>query len=125
MAKDDYQVIVFKVLAYLYTVVKGNQVFDQLKYDKAIGKKAINEEYLLRVYKMMAEEGLISGVKFTTAWGADLIPLFDEKELVITVHGIRYLEENDGIKSVGSFLKDNADTIATMLLEFGLQHLMQ
>ena len=52
MAKDDYDVIVFKILTYLYALLKGKEIFDQAKYDKAISKKDINEEYLLRVYKI-------------------------------------------------------------------------
>ena len=82
MAKDDYDVLVFKILAYFYTIMRGKQVFDQKKYDKAISKKDINEEYLFRVYKMMAEEGFIENVKFTPAWGNDLIPLNDPSKMV-------------------------------------------
>ena len=124
MAKDDYQVIVFKVLAYLYTVMKGKQIFYQKKYDKAIGKKDINEEYLIRVYKMMADEGLIDGAYFIRAWGNDFIQMFEEKDLSVTAKGIRYLEENDKMKDVGNFLKERTDTIATMLIEFGMSHLL-
>ena len=49
MAKDDYYVVAFKILSYLYAVLKSKEVFTQQKYDKAIGKKNIDEEYLNRI----------------------------------------------------------------------------
>lgn len=120
MARDDYNVIVFKILVYLYAVMKNNRIFNQVEFDKAIGRKAINEEYLLRVYKMMEDEGLIKNALFSRAWGNDLIPLFEEKELSITAQGIRYLEDNDKMKEVGQFLKGNVDTIIKLAIEIGL-----
>ncbi|MBR1450547.1 MAG: hypothetical protein IJ591_02410 [Lachnospiraceae bacterium] len=31
-AKDDYNVIVFKILTYLYALLKGKEIFDQANY---------------------------------------------------------------------------------------------
>ena len=120
MSKDDYHVIVFKVLVYLYAVLKNNRIFNQLEYDKAISKKDINEEYLWRVYAMMSDEGFIKNANFTKAWGNDLIPLFEEKDLAITASGIRYIEDNDKMKEVGKLLKSKLDTIIKLALEIGL-----
>ncbi len=124
MAKDDYDVIVFKILTYLYALLKGKEIFDQAKYDKAISKKDINEEYLLRVYKMMSDEGLIEELAFKRAWGQDLIALFDESDMIITAKGIHYLEENDKMKKVGQYLLDKADTIANLVISTGLASAM-
>lgn len=120
MARDDYNVIVFKILVYLYAVMKNNRIFDQKEFDKAIGRKDINEEYLLRVYKLMEDEGLIKNALFAEVWGNDLIALFEEKDLIITAQGIRYLEDNDKMKEVGQFLKQKVDTIIKLALEIGL-----
>ena len=125
MAKDDYDVIVFKILVYLYAVTKGKEIFIQQKYDKAIDRKNINEEYLLRVYQMMSDEGLIKNAKFTSAWGGDLIPLFAESDLMITAKGIHYLEENDKMKKVAGYLAEKADTIVNLLITAGLEYLLQ
>ncbi|SFI35661.1 YjcQ protein [Pseudobutyrivibrio sp. OR37] len=120
MARDDYNVIVFKILVYLYAVMKNNRIFNQKEFDKAIGRKDINEEYLLRVYKLMEDEGLIKNALFAEVWGNDLIALFEEKDLIITAQGIRYLEDNDKMKEVGQFLKQKVDTIIKLALEIGL-----
>ena len=125
MAKDDYYVIVFKILVYLYAVFRGKEVFRQECYDKAIGKKNINEEYLLRIYKMMSDEGYIEKLSFTRAWGSDLIPLFDESELKITQKGIDHIETNDKMKTAGRYLAEKADTISNLAIAAGLSHLVQ
>ena len=125
MVKDDYFVIAFKVLAYLYAVLKSKEVFSQKKYDKAIGKKEINEEYLNRIYKMMSDDGLIEGAVFQKAWGNVYIPLFEENELQITSKGIQFLEENDSMKRAGRFLQDKADVICNVLISAGLEYLIR
>ena len=125
MAKDDYYVIVFKILVYLYAVFRGKEVFRQERYDKAIGKKNINEEYLLRIYKMMSDEGYIEKLSFTRAWGSDLIPLFDEGELKIMQKGIDHIETNDKMKTAGRYLAEKADTISNLAIAAGLSHLVQ
>lgn len=125
MAKDDYFVISFKILAYLYAVLKGKEIFSKQKYDKAIGKKELNEEYLNRIYKMMSDDGLIEEVVFTKAWGNVYIPLFEENELQITSKGIQFLEENDSMKKAGKFLQDKADVICNVLIAAGLEYLIK
>ena len=125
MAKDDYHVIVFKILVYLYAVFKGKVIFEPDSYDKAINKKDINEEYLLRVYKMMSDEGYIEKLTFKKVWGGDYIPLFEEYDMRITQKGIQYLEDNDKMKAVGRFLQDKSDTIIKLLIEIGLKQILQ
>ena len=123
MAKDDYDVIVFKILTYLYAVTKGKIAFMQAEYNHAIGRKNINEDYLFRIYKMMSDEGLIEELTFTKPWGSTLIPLFDESDITITAKGIHYLEENDKMRVVGNYLKEKADTIINLAITIGLEHL--
>ena len=124
MAKDDYDVIVFKILTYLYAVLKGKEVFTKEKYDIAIGKKNINEQYLHRIYKLMSDEGLVEELAFTRAWGSVVIPLFDESDMMITAKGIHFLEENDKMKAAGRFLSDKADVIIALIEKAGLGFLI-
>lgn len=120
MAKDDYDVIVFKILTYLYAVLKGKEVFTKDKYYLAIGKKNIDEQYLHRIYKLMSDEGLVDELAFTRAWGSVVIPLFSESDMMITAKGIHYLEENDKMKAAGRFLSDKADIIISLIEKAGL-----
>lgn len=125
MAKDDYYVIVFKILVYLYAVFRGKEAFRQERYDKAIGKKNIDEEYLLRIYKTMSDEGYIEKLSFSRAWGSDLIPLFDESELRITQKGIDHIETNDKMKAAGRYLAEKVDTITNLAISAGLSHIVK
>ena len=57
MAKDDYDVVVFRILVYLYAIFKGKQIFDQHIFLKVISK--VEEDYLYRVLEMMRSKSLI------------------------------------------------------------------
>lgn len=61
MAKDDYHVIVYKVLLYLYAVLKRKIVFDKISFDVVLSKMNVSEEYLTDVIRMLQDEGLIRG----------------------------------------------------------------
>lgn len=61
MVKDDYDVVVFRILV-LYAIFKGKQIFDRHIFLNVISK--VEEDYLYRVLEMMQSEGLIEGVQF-------------------------------------------------------------
>lgn len=115
MAKDDYDVIVFKVLVYLYAVLKKKIVFDELTFSKAIKLENINDQYFNSILEMMSKEGLIDNVFFTKAWGNDLILLSDLKDMQITSEGIHYLKENDRMAKIKNFLIDNVELITSLI----------
>lgn len=115
MAKDDYHVLVYKILTYVYACTKRKIAFRQEVYDKTIGKGKVNEEYLTEVYHMLAKEGLVTGVSVTEAWGRDLILLSEESDMRITEEGIRYLQENDIMQKVKQLLLDKVDIFAGLI----------
>lgn len=115
MAKDDYQVLAYKILMYAYACSKRRIFFEQKVYDKTIGKDKINEEYLTDVYQMLSNEGLITGVRTISAWGNDKIMLSNEADIRITAEGIRYLEENSTMQKVKQLLIDKFDLIAGLI----------
>ena len=59
MAKDDYNVIVYKVLLYLYACKQRKIVFDTNVFLATVGADSINMEYFVDVLRMMQEDGLI------------------------------------------------------------------
>ena len=115
MAKDDYYVVVYKILLYLYACLKRTILFDQDTYDTAIGKESINPEYLSDIYVMMQNEGLIEGVKYKTAWGGNKIFLSSERDISITPSGIEYLSENSTMAKVKDFLLKKVGIIADLI----------
>ena len=107
IAKDDYDVVVFKLLVYFYACLKRVTVFKQAEFDLITKKAGVDERYLLDILRMMQDEGLA----FTKAWGEELILLGNVSDAKITAEGIHYLQDNGRMKKVLAFLIDKADTI--------------
>lgn len=107
MAKDDYHVIVYQILAYLYQCVKnGNDVDVRLlQYDSPlIGAK--NAKYWSYIIANMYDYDLITGVQFAELDGAHGKVPIDVGECQITPIGIEYLCDNSFMEKAKKFLKD-------------------
>jgi len=115
MAKDDYNVIVYKVLLYLYAIFKRKIPFDETEFKKSILKSGISEDYLIEVLKLMQDEELIKGLKFISAWGCELLLINEIRNAKITAKGIEYLTENSRMQKVKEFLIENVDIFASLI----------
>lgn len=113
MAKDDYNVIVFKILTYLYAVLKRKTVFDINEFRLAIGN--VDENYFYDLLEMMQNEGFISGLIFVHAWGIESIICNDLTDMRITFKGMQFLTENSKMQEVKNFLLKNVDTISSLI----------
>lgn len=105
MAKDDYFVIVYQILAYLYQRLKKGLPVDtrMLKADSPLLK--INEKYWAYIIYHMQESGFIEDVPFSNLDDVFPIPL-DLSEIKITPKGIEYLCDNSFMEKAKAFLKD-------------------
>lgn len=113
MAKDDYNVIVFKILTYLYAVLKRKTVFDINEFKTAIG--SIDENYFNDLLEIMQKEGFIDGLIFAHAWGIESIICNDLSDMRITFKGMQFLTENSKMQEVKNFLLKNVDTISSLI----------
>ena len=108
MAKDDYYVIVYKILAYLYLRLKRGQPVEKemLLPDGRLFN--INENYWTYIIQNMLDQGFIRGISQARAGGGYYI-----KEQLgdceITPKGIDYLCDNNLMEKAKSFLKDIKD----------------
>ena len=103
MAKDDYYVIVYQVLAYLYQCLKKGTPVDveMLKPKKLYD---INEKYWLYIMEHMQAEGLVEGVEIRQYIGSE--KHVDFADVQITPAGIGYLLDNNLLAKAKKFLKD-------------------
>ena len=115
MAKDDYDVIVFKILLYFYGCLKRNIKFDKAVFEKTIGLKDISEDYFNQILKMMKDENLIEDIFFTKAWGNVYIPISDLSDITITADGIHYLKENSAMQKAKEYIKEGVDLAAKLI----------
>lgn len=114
MAKDDYFVVAYKILVYLYAVLKREIVFDNETFKRTVKKDVVNEDYFNDILYLMTEQGLISGLDFINVWGGNHVLVSDLSGARITVAGISYLQDNDKMKRVGEILKESADIIVSL-----------
>jgi len=108
MAKDDYHVIVYKILAYLYSCLKKgeNPEKEYLLCDGALFN--INHTYWLYIIENLANEGYIEGLSNIRVGNGyylnDQLPYCR-----ITPRGIDYLCDNSFISKAKEFLKSVKD----------------
>ena len=115
MAKDDYDVLVYKILLYYYAVLKRKVIFDNAAFDELISKAEISIEYLYDIIRMMQDEELIEGAVLKIAWGQDSLLANNLSDIRITAAGIRYLKDNSKMKEVGKLLSGVPGLVASLI----------
>lgn len=105
MSRDDYHVIVYQILSYLYTQLKAGAPIDGKMLEHDSKYLDINERYWTYVIENLILQGLITGPKITKAWGEEKIVSCLE-DAQITPAGIEYLCENSFLSKAKQFLKD-------------------
>lgn len=107
MAKDDYYVIVYKILAYLYVQLKNGNPIDEdmLKHDGILFQ--VNYSYWCYILTNMTEQGYIRGLQFGGMGKYKVVKYISDCE--ITPLGIDYLCENNLMEKANQFLKDIKD----------------
>lgn len=106
MAKDDYFVIVYQILSYLYQRLKKGEPVDpaMLGHDSPLFK--INKRYWAYIIYHMAEMGFVEGVDFVNLDGLDVPFAVGLNKCRITPAGIEYLCDNSLMEKAKNFLKD-------------------
>lgn len=105
MAKDDYFVIVYKILDYLYFCLKSGKTpeAEMLMFDGGLFQ--IHREYWVYIFDNLVKDGYISGIHNVRVGNGYYI----SRQIpccMITPKGIEYLMENSMMKKVVETLKD-------------------
>lgn len=112
MAKDDYHVIMCKILIYLYKRLKRKSKVLPEEYLIPLTKDfPIHEEYFFYVLEKMQQHGYIEQIVFVRAWGGDIIDA-DIEKVRITPEGIDYLRENNTMRELINKLPEAASIIS-------------
>lgn len=112
MAKDDFHVIVYQILSYLYQCLKSGMDIDtkMLSADSpyfTVHGKPLSDRYWCYILWQMQSMGLIDGIMFSGR--INNLPF--ERPLrwnncMITPAGIEYLTDNSFIQKAKDFLQD-------------------
>lgn len=114
MARDDYDVIKYRILVYLYACLKRKISFDKTVFLYHVCSGSKSKEYFIDIFRMIQSEGYMEGLAFTHIWGNDYILANDIESAKITPAGIRYLKENDLMKQIGEMFRKENETIASL-----------
>lgn len=103
MAKDDYFVIVYKILSYLYVKLKSGEDVNpnMITHDNQLLQ--INRKYWDYIMRNLIEDRYIT-CETEKVRGKELI--YDLKTAEITPEGIAYVCNNSLIEKAKEFLKD-------------------
>ena len=104
MAKDDYDVLVFKVLTYLYRKLR-DRYNDDLYLYPLTNDFPVQEDYFLSIFEDLEEKGYIKNLVLTKAWGGDIVG-YDLYKLQITGDGIAYLRDNSRMRKLINLIKE-------------------
>lgn len=108
MTKNDYYVIVYKILAYLYVRLKEGKRTEpeMIIYNGKLF--AINEAYWKYIIVHLYEGRYIENITVTKSWGGDA-DIQNLEYMQITPLGIEFLCNNNLMEKAKGFLKDIKD----------------
>lgn len=114
MAKDDYHVIVYRILIYLYACLKQGQRpnLDYLKYDT--DDFPIGKDYWHYILENLYNSGYIDGVILIPILGQMNKTAKITENISITPKGIEYIKENSTMQKAKQFLKELKEIIPGM-----------
>lgn len=105
MAKDDYHVVVYQILAYLYQTLKEGIPVDPKMLDFQSQYLGINRKYWMYIMANLLKSGYITGPTIIRPWGAEET-IIDLDKCQITPAGIEYVTDDRFMKKAIQFLKE-------------------
>ena len=110
MAKDDYHVIVYQILAYLYQQLKKGLDVDPKKLTHDSNFLSINKKYWKYIMISLLDERYIKGIVVEETLDG-VYEIYNLKDCQITPRGIEYLTENATMEKAKNFCKDIKDIV--------------
>lgn len=117
MASNDMQVLMYKILKYLYECMKLSKEarLEDFSYNSKLFD--IPKNYWLEIIYTLVTHGYIKGFKVYENKYKD-VKLYIENDppFKITYEGVIFLEENSGMKKASEFVKDSFNVVLSSLL---------
>lgn len=106
MAKDDYHVIVYQILSFLYQRLKKGEPVDVTMLAPEGPLFKVNKRYWAYIIYNLSRYGMIEGVDFIELDGMGIPCAAQLDGIMITPAGIEYLCDNSFMEKAKSFLKE-------------------
>lgn len=121
MSKDDYHVIVYYLLSYLYYCLKHGMQPERNYLSLAEYPVKVNEEYQAFIYTELLREGFISGTICgnVSVLGRGPVSVVKSYEGTrITAKGIEYLQHNGTMTKIWEGIKENGGLMLQLISVF-------
>lgn len=105
MAYDDYHVIVYRILAYLYACLKAGDKPNLEYLTYKTDAFPIGKDYWDYIMLELIQSNYIKGAVIVPILGNNIKSVKITNELSITPLGIEYLQDNSMMKKAFTFLK--------------------
>lgn len=115
MVYNDMDVIIYKILSYLYECMKNGVAPREEDMCSSAKLLRIPERYWLQIIEEMQAEGLIRGFAFINTKDGKIAQMSEDAR--ITIKGGQFLEENSRMKEVRSFLGESFKTVLTSTVQ--------
>ena len=115
MAKDDMDVIIYKILRYMYECLKAGRkpVLEDICYDCRLF--SIPERYWESIIRELIDAGYVRGITYRITKSGLLIDMMDDAS--ITLDGVHFLEENSGMAKAKQFLGNAFEIVLDTVLK--------
>lgn len=111
MTKDDYYVIAYRILAYLYACLKAGEQVDISYIAAQSAAINISQNYWEYIIRHLYEDGYIEGITLMPVTGRETKAVKVGQNVMITPNGIDFLQNNSAMSKAKEFLKTLKETI--------------
>lgn len=121
MAKDDYSIIMYYLLSYLYGCLKKGRPVQESTVLLNEYPVKLAESYTVYILDNMQREGLIRGAeifKVPVLGAGEMRSVRDVTKLEITPEGIRYLTENSTMTKAKEIIKSTGGILSAAIQSF-------
>lgn len=106
MAQNDMHVVMYKILAYVYSCMKEGQTPDRDEWSS--GRLGIPNEYWKQIVRELVEHGYITGVGIRPSQSTCYLDVGVPR---VTMDGVEFLMENSMMAKARQFLIDTKSAI--------------
>lgn len=111
MANDDYFVLAYRLLSYLYGCLKSGEEPDWERLNYETKEFPVGEDYWNYLLEHLLLDGYVEGAALLPAVGGTQKRIKLSRVFQITPKGIEYLQENSAMRKAAEFLKTLKQTI--------------
>ena len=106
MAQNDMHVVMYKILAYIYSCMKEGQAPERDEWSS--GRLGIPNEYWKQIVRELVEHGYLTGIGIKESQSTCYVSIGNPR---VTMDGVEFLMENSMMNKAKQFLIDAKSAI--------------